>query len=179
MKKSRFGDWRTPKGLPTASAPETEADRTPRGSLLACMTASREQSNRGLELTGRRRFALRAVASCSHTGLRSDLSVDVLPKELHDQLLLCFRRGRARATTAGILSCQQHRGRAAVILAPGVGATFEKSLYGSGATRAHGAVQRGHSALAFGSAPASMRWATVAACAGGFHLREPGMPSTA
>src|SRR5215469_14975933 len=70
-----------------------QADRTPRGSLLACMTASREQSNQGLELTGRRRFALRAVASCSHTELRSDLSVDVLPKQLHDQLLLCFRLG--------------------------------------------------------------------------------------
>jgi len=29
----------------------------------------------------------------THTGLRSDLSVDVLPKQLHDQLLLCFRLG--------------------------------------------------------------------------------------
>src|SRR6516225_12374943 len=33
--------------------------------------------------------------------------------------------------------------------------------------------------VAFGSAPAAIRRATVAACAGGFHVREPGMPSTA
>ena len=50
MKKSRFGDWRTPKGLPSASDPETEADRTPRGSLLACMTASCEPSNQSFEV---------------------------------------------------------------------------------------------------------------------------------
>src|SRR6516162_5396928 len=93
MKKSRFGDWQLQKAFPPHLLPETEADRTPRASLLACMTASREQSNQGLELTGRRRFALRAVASCSHTGLRSDLSVEVLLKQLHDQLLLCFRLG--------------------------------------------------------------------------------------
>ncbi len=35
------------------------------GSLLAFMTANREPSNQGFELTGRRRFALRAVASFS------------------------------------------------------------------------------------------------------------------
>ena len=70
MKKSRFGDWQLQKAFPPHLPPETEADRTPRGSLLACMTASREQSNRGLELTGRRRFALRAVASCRYPGER-------------------------------------------------------------------------------------------------------------
>jgi hypothetical protein len=31
----------------------------------------------------------------------------------------------------------------------------------------------------FGSAPASMRHSTVAACARGFHVREPGIPTTA
>jgi hypothetical protein len=35
-------DWRTSGGLPSASDPETEADRTPRESLLACMTANCE-----------------------------------------------------------------------------------------------------------------------------------------
>jgi len=39
MKKVGLADWRTSNGLPSASDPETEADRTPRGSLLACMTA--------------------------------------------------------------------------------------------------------------------------------------------
>src|SRR5215472_10405155 len=58
------------KAFPPHLPPETEADRTPRGSLLACMTASREQSNQGFELTGRRRFALRAVASCHYAGER-------------------------------------------------------------------------------------------------------------
>jgi hypothetical protein len=33
---------RTSRGLPSASDPETEADRTPRESLLACMTANRD-----------------------------------------------------------------------------------------------------------------------------------------
>jgi hypothetical protein len=46
-----------------------------------------------------------------------------------------------------MLSCQQHRGRAALVLATGVGTSFEKSLYGSGTTRAYGTVQRGHSAF--------------------------------
>ena len=49
MKKVGLADWRTSNGLPSASDPETEADRTPRGSLLACMTASREQSNQSFE----------------------------------------------------------------------------------------------------------------------------------
>src|SRR5215831_5712601 len=50
MKKSRFGDWRTPKAFPPHLPPETEADRTPRGSLLACMTASCEPSNQSFEV---------------------------------------------------------------------------------------------------------------------------------
>jgi hypothetical protein len=33
-------DWRTSRGLPSASDPETEADRTQGESLLACMTAN-------------------------------------------------------------------------------------------------------------------------------------------
>jgi hypothetical protein len=40
-KKVGLADWRTSNGLPSASDPETEADRTPRESLLACMTANR------------------------------------------------------------------------------------------------------------------------------------------
>src|SRR5215469_8916225 len=42
MKKVGLAGWQTSNGLPSASDPETEADRTPRGSLLACMTANRE-----------------------------------------------------------------------------------------------------------------------------------------
>jgi hypothetical protein len=49
MKKAGLADLRTPKGLPSASDPETEADRTPRESLLACMTANREPSNQSFE----------------------------------------------------------------------------------------------------------------------------------
>jgi hypothetical protein len=45
-----LADQRTSNGLPSASDPETEADRTPRGSLLACMTANREPSNQGFEI---------------------------------------------------------------------------------------------------------------------------------
>jgi hypothetical protein len=70
MKKVGLADWRISNGLPSASEPETEADRTPRESLLAGMTANREPSNQGFELTGRRRFALRAVASCRYAGER-------------------------------------------------------------------------------------------------------------
>jgi hypothetical protein len=40
MKKVGLADWRTSNGLPSASDPETEADRTPRGSLLVFMTAN-------------------------------------------------------------------------------------------------------------------------------------------
>jgi hypothetical protein len=50
MKKVGLADWRTSNGLPSASDPETEADRTPRESLLACMTANREPSNQGFEI---------------------------------------------------------------------------------------------------------------------------------
>src|SRR6516162_9540675 len=50
MKKVGLADWRTSNGLPSASDPETEADRTPRGSLLACMTANREPSNQSFEI---------------------------------------------------------------------------------------------------------------------------------
>jgi hypothetical protein len=49
MKKVGLADWRTSSGLPSASDPETEADRTPRESLLACMTANREPSNQSFE----------------------------------------------------------------------------------------------------------------------------------
>jgi len=50
MKKSRFGDWQLQKAFPPHLLPETEADRTPRGSLLVCMTASREPSNQSFEV---------------------------------------------------------------------------------------------------------------------------------
>jgi hypothetical protein len=71
MKKVGLADWRTSNGLPSASDPETEADRTPRESSLACMTANREpRLIKALKLTGRRRFALRAVASCRYAGER-------------------------------------------------------------------------------------------------------------
>src|SRR5262249_50885229 len=50
MKKVGLADWRTSNGLPSASDPETEADRTPRESSLACMTANREPSNQSFEI---------------------------------------------------------------------------------------------------------------------------------
>src|SRR5262249_22897796 len=50
MKKAGLADRRISNGLPSASDPETEADRTPRGSLLACMTANREPSNQSFEI---------------------------------------------------------------------------------------------------------------------------------
>ena len=50
MKKVGPADWRTSNGLPSASDPETEADRTPRESSLACMTANREPSNQSFEI---------------------------------------------------------------------------------------------------------------------------------
>jgi hypothetical protein len=40
MKKVGPADWRTSNGLPSVSDPETEADRTPRGSSLAVMNAN-------------------------------------------------------------------------------------------------------------------------------------------
>src|SRR6516165_886267 len=49
MKKAGLADWQTSSGLPSASDPETEADRTPRESLLACMTANCEPSNQSFE----------------------------------------------------------------------------------------------------------------------------------
>src|SRR5262245_20351139 len=47
--ESRFGDPRSSKGPSHRSAPETEADRTPRESLLAGMIANREPSNQSFE----------------------------------------------------------------------------------------------------------------------------------
>jgi hypothetical protein len=40
MKKVGLADWQTSNGLPSASDPGTEADRTPRESLLAFMNAN-------------------------------------------------------------------------------------------------------------------------------------------
>jgi hypothetical protein len=49
--ESRFGDWRTPKGLPSGSAPQNGKQIGRQGeSLLACMTASREPSNQSFEV---------------------------------------------------------------------------------------------------------------------------------
>ena len=92
MKKSRFGDWQLQKAFPPHLLPETEADRTPRGSLLVCMTASREPSNQSFE-TDREATGCTSEPSLLFRIPRSDLSVEVLPKQLHDQLLLCFRLG--------------------------------------------------------------------------------------
>jgi hypothetical protein len=50
MKKVGLAVWQTSNGLPSASDPETEADRKPRESLLACMTANHEPSNRSFEI---------------------------------------------------------------------------------------------------------------------------------
>jgi hypothetical protein len=50
MKKARSGRLADLNGLPSASDPETGADRTPRESLLACMTANREPSNQSFEI---------------------------------------------------------------------------------------------------------------------------------
>jgi len=50
MKKVGLADWRTSNGLPSASDPETEAELTPRESLLACMTANHEPSNQSFEI---------------------------------------------------------------------------------------------------------------------------------
>src|SRR5215471_15228440 len=50
MKKVGPADWCTSNGLPSASDPETESDRTPRESSLACMTANREPSNQSFEI---------------------------------------------------------------------------------------------------------------------------------
>jgi hypothetical protein len=67
MKKVGLADWRTSNGLPSASDPETEADRTPRES---CMTANREPSNQSFEVdreatvcTASRRFFI-AIGRC-------------------------------------------------------------------------------------------------------------------
>lgn len=62
----------------------------------------------------------------------------------HDLLLLrlCFRR--TGATAAGGFRRQQHRGRAAIILEPRIGAAFQKRPYGRGASRPHGPMQRRH-----------------------------------
>src|SRR5262249_2821760 len=49
MKKAGLATRDLLKGLPTASAPETEADRTPRESLLARMIANGEPSNQSFE----------------------------------------------------------------------------------------------------------------------------------
>jgi hypothetical protein len=70
MKKVGLAGWQTSNGLPSASDPETEADRTPRESLLACMTANHEPSNQSFEIdreatvcTASRRFFMRLVAA--------------------------------------------------------------------------------------------------------------------
>src|SRR5215813_6210118 len=78
MKKAGLADWRTSNGLPSASDPETESDRTPRGSLLACMTANREPSNQSFEIdreatvcSASRRFLL--VGAYVRDGVRAVL----------------------------------------------------------------------------------------------------------
>src|SRR5947209_8170666 len=46
----------------------------------------------------------------------------VLLQQFYDPLLLYFRLARPRTATAGILSCEQHRYRAALVRAAWVGA---------------------------------------------------------
>src|SRR6516165_5730620 len=76
MAKAGLATGELQKAFPPHLPPETEADRTPRGSLLACMTASREQSNQSFEFDreatvcyASRRFffayGLRSVLMCS------------------------------------------------------------------------------------------------------------------
>jgi hypothetical protein len=87
MKKAGLADQRTSNGLPSASDPETEADRAPRESLLACMTANRGPSNQSFEIdreatvcTASRRFAVmrpRDSANARHVACRP-MSVRVL-----------------------------------------------------------------------------------------------------
>ena len=55
------------------------------------MTASREQSNQSFEFDREATVCYASRRFFFAYGLRSNLSVEVLPKELHDQLLLCFR----------------------------------------------------------------------------------------
>src|SRR4029450_10285043 len=70
---------------------------------------------------------------------------------------------------------------ATLVLREHIRATLEEVLHGSGATRTHGAVQRGDAAVVesiwIGASPS--RQAIVAACACGFHACEPGIPSAA
>src|SRR6516165_3743901 len=49
MKKAGLATGELQKAFPPHLPPETEADRTPRGLLLACMTASCEPSNQSFE----------------------------------------------------------------------------------------------------------------------------------
>jgi hypothetical protein len=77
--ESRFGDWRTPKGLPSGSDPQNGKQIRRQGeSLLACMTASREPSNQSFEIdreaavcSANRRFFL--IISCA-IGLSDNLA---------------------------------------------------------------------------------------------------------
>jgi hypothetical protein len=88
MKKVGLADWRTSNGLPSASDPETEADRTPRESLLACMTANRwATSNQSFETdreatvcTASRRF----LPFCGGFRNTAKLSVSVADTKLAD-----------------------------------------------------------------------------------------------
>ena len=87
MKKVGLADWQTSSGLPSASDPETEADRTPRESLLACMTANREPSNQSFETdreatvcTASRRF----LPFCGGFRNTAKLSVSVADTKLAD-----------------------------------------------------------------------------------------------
>jgi hypothetical protein len=59
LKKVCLADTRTSNGLPSASIPETEADRTPRESLFGEHDRhSLSGLLKALKLTGRRRFCL-------------------------------------------------------------------------------------------------------------------------
>ena len=98
------------EGLPSASDPETEADRTPRGSLLACMTANREPSNQSFETDGeatvctasRRFLPFERTPRVSNEFLINQLcrrtgAVETLPRCFYSEPTGCHRQKIAEA----------------------------------------------------------------------------------
>src|SRR5262245_4148720 len=81
-----------------------------------------------------------SVNGLSERCQNSRLLFDVLLKQLHDPLLLCFRFTRTGAAAPTILNREQHWRRAVLVLASGVGATLQESFNGCGTARAYSAV---------------------------------------
>jgi hypothetical protein len=108
MKKVGLADWRTSNGLPSASDPETEADRTPRESLLACMTANREPSNQSFETDREATVcAGRFLPLCGREAARTHVAF----RPMSVRVLVCFgfwlfsNSGRALACRRQMLRC--------------------------------------------------------------------------